>query len=374
MEVLRNCGIIILLCNGYQLRKICLVLDKNFIKFNLCIDEVDFSIKTKNLTSKIDFYLSKLKQSANHIIGATATPIALFSGDKFLTKIKKLTPNENYCGLETLNINYLLSNITKYPESDYPAINEMYSKLLEKDNCVLLHTCSKLKKFHSDLLDYLVDLFPQFTCLTYNGNGIKLICNSRKSTIPLAKRKAANNYGQILNKCFFVNNIHYFVNYSISEVLQILKDDPYHNHSHISIIAGNLASRGISFVSSDYSLHLTDQYFVPGKKTHGENYLQSLRILGCYKDTTQLTLWCNKGTWKHIVQHNNIINNLVKSADNTSEWLNELQRVHVPRPETPLTRPNLSKGTTFNKIPLSDHFTFEISYQEIIESEDEEDI
>ena len=108
-----------------------------------------------------------------------------------------------------------------------------------------------------------------------------------------------------------------FENYNISEVLQILKNDPIHNHQFISIISGHLASRGISFVSSDYSLHLTDQYFSPGTNTHGENLLQSLRILGCYKDNNPLTLWCSEQTWKLIVQQNNFINNLHNSPDIT---------------------------------------------------------
>jgi hypothetical protein len=311
--------------------------------------------KTGEKSFRLGGYLSKIGDNNEYVIltnNSVSWSVQL-SNSLFY---KKLTPNENYCGLETLNINYLLSNITKYPESDYPAINEIYSKLLEKDNCVLLHTCSKLKKFHSDLLDYLIELFPQFTCLTYNGNGIKLMCNSRKSTIPLAKRKAVNNYGQILNKYFFVDNIHYFVNYSISEVLQILKDDPYHNHSHISIIAGNLASRGISFVSSDYSLHLTDQYFVPGKKTHGENYLQSLRILGCYQSRSQLTLWCSRSTWKAINEHNKIINDLVKTVSHDRQWITNIKNVFIHPPRTPLTR--LSVNPRIRKISRQ-HFALE---------------
>jgi hypothetical protein len=51
-------------------------------------------------------------------------------------------------------------------------LNKAYSKLLEKSSCVLLHTCSKLKMFHNEILKYLSNLFPQFTLLTYNGDGI----------------------------------------------------------------------------------------------------------------------------------------------------------------------------------------------------------
>jgi hypothetical protein len=366
LDFLKNCGIIILLCNCPQLKKITNLLSNYRGKYNLCIDEADFSLKTKNFSSKIDYYLNHLKQQANHILGATATPVAMFSGDKLLSKVKKLTSNENYCGIESLSVRYVDSNISKSPESDLFTINEIYSTLLQQSNAVLLHTVSKYKTFHEKLLIYLAELFPQFAFLTYNGNGIKVIC---KCNYRLAKPKAVNNYGQLINKYFYVDGIHYFVNYSISEVLQILKNE---NQTHISIIAGNLASRGISFVSSDYSLHLTDQYFVPGQKTHGENYLQSLRILGCYKDPCEITLWCKKDTWRRIIEHHNVINNLVECSDNNSKWFEDLQRVRIPRPDTPLTRPRLSAGTAFNKIPLSDHFTFEISYQEMIEESESE--
>lgn len=363
---LNNCGIIILLCNCPQLKKISTLLTNYHGKYNLCIDEADFSLKTKNFSSKIDYYLNHLKQRANHILGATATPVAMFSGDKLLSKVKKLTCNENYCGIESLSVRHINSNISNSPESDHFAINEIYSSLLQQSNAVLLHTVSKYKTFHEKLLIYISRLFPQYALLTYNGNGIKVVCNGNRR---LAKPKAVNNYGQLINKYFYVDGVHYFINYSISEVLQILKNE---NHSHISIIAGHLASRGISFVSSDYSLHLTDQYFVPGEKTHGENYLQSLRILGCYKDPCEITLWCSKRTWRRIIEHNNIIDNLVESSDNNSEWFEDLQKVRIPRPDTPLTRPRLSAGTSFNKINFSDHFTFNISYQELIEEPESE--
>jgi hypothetical protein len=358
VNLLDNHGILVSLCNQTQLEKIVGILKIYKGEYNLCIDEVDFSLKSKDFTSKIDNVLNQLKQGATHILGATATPMALFSSDKYLSKIKKLKPNVNYCGIESLNLKYVNPYITKNPKSDISSIYEIYSNLLNKNNCVLLHMVSKNKHFHSELLYYLSELFPTFTILTYNGTGIKLIC---KTKVPLAKKKSVNKYGQLINKYFFIDNVHYFINYSISEVLQILKD---HNHSHISIISGNLASRGISFVSSDYSLHLTDQYFVPGKNTHGENYLQSLRILGCYNDNIPLTLWCSIKTWKYIVEHNNIIYNLIKNVDNKTKWFEELQKVNIPKPGTPITRPKLLKGTGFNKIPLSNNFTFEIKYQE----------
>jgi hypothetical protein len=362
---MESLGIIILLCNSYQSNKIKKVLGKYHGDYHLCIDEVDFSIKSKNNSSKIDYNLSLIKQGAKHVLGATATPVALFSGDKCLSKVKKLKAANNYHGIESLNINYIRPNITRDPRSDIESIQEIYSSLLLKDHSILLHTVSKFKEYHIDLAEYIFDLFPQFTVLTYNGDGIRILT----CRLINVKKVTSNNYGQLINKYHYSDGVHHFKNYSISEVLQIIKD-----HSHISIISGNLASRGISFVSSDYSIHLTDQYFVPGKKTHGESYLQSLRILGCYNDSKDLTLWCTERTWELIFQHNNFVYNLVKNINSEKDWLTKLQKIKILKPDTSLTRPKLTKGTKFNRVPHSNHFNFCIEYQEEPEEEIEEDI
>jgi len=338
---LESIGVLIVLCNQYQLIKLKDILSDYRGEYNVCIDEVDFSIKSKNYTSEIDYHLSHIKEGASHILGATATPFALFSNKSGLSKIKKISPGINYCGIDTLNIEYIKPFITKDPRSDHDTIEHIYTNLLEKESCVLLHSVKKTKDYHNKLVNYVSSLYPSFTFIIYNGDGIRVKCTSR-SNEPFAKGLSVNNYGQLINKYFQLNdNVHLFVNYSISEVLQILKNDK-HNHSHISIISGHLASRGISFVSSDYSLHLTDQYFHPGKKSHGENLLQSLRILGCYKNDRNITLWCNKQTWKDIIEQNKIIDTLVDSCDDKKEWFKYIQEVIINKPSRPTTRSILS--------------------------------
>jgi len=350
IKVLENTGIIILLCNSIQLEKIKEVLIGYKGEYNLCIDEVDFSIKSKGYASIIDRIFLQLKQGATHILGATATPFALFSNEPMLTKIKKITPHRKYHGIDTLKINYVEPNIiSTNVVSDTHAINEIYDSLLKKDSAMILHNVNKKKKFQKNLSQFVSALFPQFTVVVYNGDGVKVICPNRPDK-PMTKRKTVNNYNQLINKYQFYDNVHCFENYSISEVLQLLVDDPIHKHCFISIISGHLASRGISFVSSDYSLHLTDQYFHTNPKTHGENLLQSLRILGCYSDTNPLTLWCSKKIWKSIKQQNKIINDIVSGIDNEHEYLTKIKEIIIKKPICPFTRPKLSRGTIFNTL------------------------
>ena len=360
VQLLQDLGVIILLCNEHQLNKCISVLKKYRGDYNLCIDEVDFSIKTKSLTSAIDTQLQKIKSSANHILGATATPFAVFSCDRSLTKIKKLKPGKNYKPIEQLKVEYIETVIDQnFPFSDTLSIKKIYNSLLAKPRAFLLHTVTKELGKQKKLFDYIRDIHQDFTVLTYNGDGIRVCCPKRVGP-PLKKKKTLNRYWQMINRYNFYNDglmdVHYFRGYSISEVLQILVDDPVYTHTHISVIAGNLASRGISFVSSDYSLHLTDQYFHSSPKTHGENLLQSLRILGCYADTSELTLWCSEKTWTSILNQNEIINKLVNDTQNSREWLVKLSQIQINKPKVPLTRPNLVRGITYK--PSQDHNVF----------------
>jgi hypothetical protein len=348
VEFMKSIGVIILLCNETQLLKMKKIIEKFNSKYNVCIDEVDFSIKSKDHISSTDILLDYIKRNSNFILGATATPIALFSNEKCLNKIKKIKPSSNYHGIEKLQIEFVDSCINRkekdFPLCDMGAMDTIYEAFLEKPRGMILHTVVKERQNHYRIQRYLVGVYPQMTVLTYNGDGVHVVCKERNNK-PFADPKDVNNYGQLINK-YHVNNegayvVHYFQNYSISEVLQILADDPEHDHTHISIVAGYLASRGISFVSSDYSLHLTDQYLYAAKSAHGENLLQSLRILGCYNDNLPLTLWCSEKTWSCILNHNKIINNLVRGVNNSMNWMTKIKQVHINKPMSALTRPRL---------------------------------
>jgi hypothetical protein len=349
LSILDSVGVLILLCNHHQLTKINDILKNYYGIYNVCIDEVDFSIKKRN--SPIDRLITELKNKAHHILGATATPIAVFTREK-VSIVKKMEPNKNYHSFETLHIQHIVPCIRKldpfFPRCDHETIETIYNTLLQKDHCMLLHSVVYEKHLMYRIQEYISDVFPTFTVLVYNGDGIKVICNSRKSDVPFADTKEMNRYNQLVLRYFKVksgnNTFHYFKNYSISEVLQILVDDPYHKHTHISIVAGLLASRGISFVSSDYSLHLTDQYVYKSGYAHGENILQSLRILGCYKDTVPLTLWCSKGLLGAIIEQNKIVHNLVDGLQNNTNWMCKMQTICISsKPNNPLTRPTLFK-------------------------------
>jgi hypothetical protein len=315
-QFLNNLGVIICLYNPSQLLKLKKVLTVYTGEYNLCIDEVDFCLKN-NEKSLSEYHLNDLKESATYILGATATPYALFSSEKKVSLFKKLETSKYYKGLNHLEIKYVEPNIMKhqFPESDEKTMNDMYTQLSLKDECRILHTVCREKRLQFKLMDYLNIHFKKFAVVVYNGDGIYV------------------KYNESLNGKF---------NESLNHVLQILKEN---NVTHVSIISGNLASRGISFVSSDYMWHLTDQYFHPGKTTHGENLLQSLRILGCYQDDKPITLWCHKNTWKLINEQFKLLETLINQAENCENWFVKIQNVVIKKPARSLTRPRIMKNT-----------------------------
>jgi hypothetical protein len=336
VSFLNSKGVIIALCNQYQLFKVKKILALYHGRYNVCIDEVDFSIKTRNMDSLLDRFLTDIKHKATHILGATATPMALLH-DTTIGSFKKMKNKDNYRGINELIVKHVKSGVFNKADSDCEAIYTIYDSLLKKDNVRILHTVSKKKMYHYSLLEFLHTTYPQFTVLTYNGDGIRCIPHSEYDGTPFAKRRSANVYGQFNRKYHIQGNEHIFENFSISEVLQLLLE-----HTHIAIISGTLASRGISFVSSDYSTHLTDQYLYTSSSSHGENILQSLRILGCYKDTEPLTLWCSERIWKQLLDHNKLVNKFIEQLSDSREWMVKLRTIEYTRPESPVTRPKLN--------------------------------
>lgn len=63
---------------------------------------------------------------------------------------------------------------------------------------------------------------------------------------------------------------------------------------HITVIAGGLADRGISFVSTNYDWHITSNYYVRtpnGKTTVAMEIQRSCRLVGNFDDAIQLHLY-----------------------------------------------------------------------------------
>jgi len=72
----------------------------------------------------------------------------------------------------------------------------------------------------------------------------------------------------------------------VSNVSKII--DRFIDHPHLIFVANRLASRTVSYVSSDFSRHLTTQ--ITKIKSSVTNFVQGLRICGIYKDSPSLKI------------------------------------------------------------------------------------
>lgn len=322
--------LIIKLANYIQVKK--LLGTENY---NLCIDECDFAIKSRDNSSKLEKYLKILEINAKHQLGATATEFAVISASK-ITKIYKLPAPANYYSISDLNVQYVqpLSD-TEIDHSDVlsidPNINTIYSVFLDRVKGIMLHSVTKFTRLQERIAEALILRYPELCTVVYNGQGISVYSKSSKCI------GACVN--EIINKKYY---IHFFKKgTTINSVIQILADNGF---SHISIVAGYLASRGISFVSSDYKSHLTDQYLQQSPNVHGETLLQGLRILGCYNDAPELTLWCPENVWRKIKNQNNILKKYINDLGDGQA----LHQIQTSKPLAKYSRKKVIKGIYYN--------------------------
>lgn len=352
--------LIIGMCNHIQIKNICEITER--LPYNLCIDEYDYSIKSRNNTSELEKYLAVLEERCRHQLGATATGFAVVSAKK-ITKILQIPVPDNYYGIDDLNVMYVPDvNPIKYNMDwkieDDVNLRIVYDSFMYKKEGIILHNVTKFKKMHHKLMMSLVKKYNGLCVVVYNGDGILVATQTPPNpnptppnTNPPNPNPTTTNPTKLMkNKkvysCSFNGSIaiHRFTkSIMINNVIDILKA---FNYSHISIISGNLASRGVSFVSSDYKYHLTDQYFVPASNSHGETLLQGMRIFGCYNDEPELTLWCSKKDWRKIVDQNDILNKYIKDIT-ASKSEEDAKRICLYKPIAKFTRNKLMNGLIY---------------------------
>lgn len=88
-------------------------------------------------------------------------------------------------------------------------------------------------------------------------------------------------------------------------------------YSHVVFIAHRLASRGLSYTSSDYKRHLTHQ--VAKVQLDVTRFLQSLRLLGVYSFDEKLKLYIEETESKRYETHKKYINDFDVDVKNTND-------------------------------------------------------
>ena len=263
-----------------------------------------------------------------------------------ISKVHKMKRINDYFGLFNNSINFNTTLVESWwdyqdPENhkkkncydivkDYninikKIIEELLKRPTIKYNSLLISE-EKIRANQFLLVDKIVKDFPNLFIVIYHGNCLRLyLSQNYEKEIKFWSKSDSNNssttlwqsggiYGSSIdtekseklpNKyCYFDINTKIFNIKCVYKLLRILfeKSDTPILCKTIITITGKYGERGYSFTSDDYdnySLHLTDQYFVSHASFNCTDISQRLRLQGKYNDlelingSMKLTLWTN---------------------------------------------------------------------------------
>jgi len=263
-----------------------------------------------------------------------------------ISKVHKMKRSDNYYGLFNNSIYFnttLVESWWDYQDvennkkntrynivQDYNInIKKIISKILERSNIkynslLISEEQTREKQFY--LIDKIIKDFSDLFIIIYHGNCLRLYLSKKyekeikrfskwysdKSSSSQRLYQYGGIYGSSIdtekseklpnNYCYFdidtkILNIKF-----IYKLLRILfdKSDINIKYKTIITITGKYGARGYSFTSDnfdEYSLHLTDQYFVSHASLNCTDISQRLRLQGKYNDLElkngemRLTLW-----------------------------------------------------------------------------------
>ena len=360
-------AIVIALSNIVQIRNVTRnILDKNLSgKVSLLIDEVD-AVDTEKETTQVAQKLNQLKSHMHSVYGISATVMdTIFKEKLSSTNITILAKPLHYKGVEAVEFKNLPLPVNK-KEPD----------LLKRDPN-LLPFMDKFVKFapvHDSVFDdthpimYLMRVFhkiadmealqeycrvkyPQITTIVYNYNGITL-CSEKLNSPTITMTQARN---QLIVKRS--GHLYTTKDVSISGVISYLKDNGgVKTFTHILVIADNLASRGMTFMSSDFAIcmrnkqmgwHLLGQYFsdLIAKRKSNPDAMQAARVFGVIKDNIPLRWYGSESTNLAVKQAFGNQDQLIKGGMlNTNITLDESIKL------VPISKEKVSKKHKLTKI------------------------
>lgn len=225
--------------------------------------------------------------------------------------------------VEDYNIN--IKKIIEHIIYKRPILNQILKKPNQKYSSLLISE-EKIRANQFCLVDKIITDYPNLFIIIYHGNCLRLYVSkkyekeikcwskwdSKQSSTSQRLWQLGGVYGSSIdtekseklpnNYCYFnidtkILNIKFV--YKLLRILFEKSDIPILCKTIITI-TGKYGERGYSFTSDDYdnySLHLTDQYFVSHASLNCTDISQRLRLQGKYNDlelkngSMKLTLW-----------------------------------------------------------------------------------
>lgn len=267
--------IVLALANGISLEKVLGITTKDYL---LIVDEADH-IDSGTQTRK-SVVLPMLKDQAHCVIGVSATVMDLLGKEELFPKdLILLSPPDSYKGIP-----HILES------AEYIPPGAVYSSKVD----------SKLEENDPYLLEWVEELLQQPVRDLADGTphpviALVTICDTVNPCLAMVLKMAQHFGNRVRLVDHHADGI--FIRQGkmedetkepISVVLQEMKDaDPI---TPIVVFAGDIAGRGVSYVSRDYKWHLTHQRLIVSKSCPEPELMQKVRLCGVYKDDLPLTL------------------------------------------------------------------------------------
>ena len=336
-----TCNILVLLANGSQLEKL---LSQAQVKasakglepfegskpFDLYLDEADkclTSKASKNAEISFEPMLKQLSEYAYNVVYTTATPMGVLFLEKsklYTNKVLQMTIPDNYIGFNKLQIHFM--DEEKRIGSDILALKST-SSIFKSDLYLapMLKKFSELSAFQSAVKDDKSPVLPQIIhpriilvknsiYQTHHREVLNHVMNRHpcKFFTIVYDQTAQFHYHKLDARSYSVGNQTFSRQTNTSYVLkghvhikELISFALQHNPMRILIVSGNLANRGINFVSKDFKHHLTDQYLQPSQDSDMESIYQSLRIFGLQdvEDNTPRSLYITRQNYSDIEKY-----------------------------------------------------------------------
>lgn len=328
------------LMNPTQLLQINNICNNHISKHNtlvnitLLIDESDLICPTSSNdgnnindikdTTQCEKLISTICKKVHYALHITGTAHSLLSNitttisencknQVKISKIHKMECTDDYFGIFTdkitFNTDVVKECVNNYNiNDDYntnlkPVINIIYKRENVKYNSLLISE-EKIISKHNSLAHKIIKDYHDLFVIVFNGECLTLYIPT--NYIELYKEIFNHNIKPIHHdniysyyKITAKNNITLKYIYKTIRMLFVIHNNAITNKTVITI-SGKYSERGYSFTSDDYneySMHLTDQYYVSHSTYNCTNMSQQLRLQGKYNDielqngTMKLTLW-----------------------------------------------------------------------------------
>jgi hypothetical protein len=347
---------IIVIANPSQMSKLEEVLVEG-TRYITMIDEADlvagaYSEEYPGEFRKI-LHRAVLKNSGKTYAVTATTFDLIFSSDEIkASKVFEMKINPNYRGLEKIQLcrvgkfgdddlqptgksescfttdiylRPLLEDLSKRNEYFRLPTDSMYSQVVSDGHpMVLLIKNTRLTEKQRELLNEIVenDKWNWTEGIVYNGGGLVIQSKYLRELKKIAKTltkpfkvKYGVNIGEAIvtgtrqtrhdalekggKRCLYIKEN---ISFGMQCFRELIKSGV--RITHLVIIADRMADRGISFVSSDYKLRLTCQYYVPSSTATVTHKLQAIRLCGVYNDNLPSMLFAPPDVCEDLVKAN----------------------------------------------------------------------